>query len=132
MNIQSPFIGRMSRRNFILGQLLLIVVVLFPILLVFKGNFSLDNFLKNTDQLITVLLIIAPISLLFQFICAFRRLHDIGQSGLWALLLFSSLLFIPLVDMALLIYISYKKGDTQDNKYGTPDTRPLFKSILNI
>lgn len=125
------FGGRMSRRNFIWSQVILVGVVTIPILWVLNGDFTLEGLLASLPALQTTLLILAPLALSFQFICSFRRLHDINQSGLWALLLLSSLALIPLVNMAFLIYISYKKGAAQNNDYGTPDTRPLFDSILN-
>jgi uncharacterized membrane protein YhaH (DUF805 family) len=131
MNMQSPFTGRMSRKNFIWAQVLLIFVVLTPLVLVLNGDFSFNNIMQKSDQLLAMLLFMAPLSLLFQFICSFRRLHDIGQNGLWALLLFSSLVFIPLLDMIFLIYISYKKGDENINQYGIPDTRTLIQSVFN-
>lgn len=41
-----------------------------------------------------------------------RRLHDIGKSGWWNLLIFTLIGIIPL------IYWACKKGETETNKYG--------------
>lgn len=125
------FTGRMSRKNFILSQVVLMVVSLIVITVALGGKFSLSQFLERLPELQLALLMLAPVGLLFQFICSFRRLHDIHQSGLWTLLLLSSLLFIPFIDIVFLIYISYAKGDPGMNKYGNPDTRPLIDSLLN-
>lgn len=43
-----------------------------------------------------------------------RRLHDIGKSG-WFLLL----MFIPLINIILVVLILAKDGDIGDNKYGS-------------
>jgi uncharacterized membrane protein YhaH (DUF805 family) len=44
-----------------------------------------------------------------------RRLHDLGKSGWWQLLN-----FIPILNLALAIYMVLFRGETSDNKYGPP------------
>jgi uncharacterized membrane protein YhaH (DUF805 family) len=46
-----------------------------------------------------------------------RRLHDLGKSGWWYLLLFTSMIFIPLFPLVLL-YLIFKEGEKQTNKWG--------------
>ncbi|GHS84844.1 hypothetical protein FACS1894103_5910 [Campylobacterota bacterium] len=47
-------------------------------------------------------------------LCLFsRRLHDIGQSGAWAVLL-----FVPAVSFAFLLFIGFKDGQRGSNQYG--------------
>ncbi len=46
-----------------------------------------------------------------------RRLHDIGKSGWWQLIL-----LIPLVGAIILIVFLAAKGDAADNQYGKPLT----------
>lgn len=52
-----------------------------------------------------------------------RRLHDLGHSGKW-LLAFMLISFIPILGVlfsfALIIYLSFKKGKNESNKYGEP------------
>jgi len=131
MTLHTIFDGRMNRRNFIMAQLILATLSLILIVVVLEGEFSLQALIDKNKELQTILLFLAPVGLLFQFVCSFRRLHDINQSGLWALLLLTSLVFIPLVDIALLVYLAYKKGDVQINQYGNPDTRNLIDSLMN-
>ena len=47
------------------------------------------------------------------FSITIRRLHDIGQTG-WL----SLLLFIPLVNLALIIYLLIAESSVTPNKYG--------------
>ncbi|WP_303815602.1 DUF805 domain-containing protein [Acidaminococcus timonensis] len=44
---------------------------------------------------------------------AVRRFHDIGRSGLWVLLL-----FVPVVQLAVYIYLLIRKGTEGDNRFG--------------
>lgn len=44
-----------------------------------------------------------------------RRLHDIGKSGWWVLGL-----FVPLLNLLVLFYIYFSKGDEGTNQYGLP------------
>ena len=46
-----------------------------------------------------------------------RRLNDLGQSGLWVLLM-----FVPLLNFALIIYALFFRGDAGANAYGPPPT----------
>lgn len=45
---------------------------------------------------------------------AVQRLHDIGRSGWWALLM-----LIPLVNVVLALYLLFAPGDPYDNEYGS-------------
>lgn len=48
-----------------------------------------------------------------------RRLHDIGKSG-W----FQLLVLIPVVGILILIYWAVQKGDPNPNEYGLPPGAP--------
>ncbi|MFT7507290.1 MAG: uncharacterized membrane protein YhaH (DUF805 family) [Acidimicrobiales bacterium] len=121
----------MSRHNFLLSQGALLAVALVLIAFALQGDISFQGFIGNIEELKIILMFFAPVGMFFQFTCAYRRLHDINQHGLWALLIFSSLTLIPFVGAAFLIYISYKKGDETPNRYGNPDTDTFVDSILN-
>ena len=131
MTLDILFKGRMSRKNYIIAQILLMVVSMVLILFVLRGDMNFQGLINKSDELVTILLFLAPLGLLFQFVCSFRRLHDINQSGLWALLLFASLVLIPFIDLLFIIFLSYKKAVDVPNKYGIPDTRTIFNSIIN-
>jgi len=43
----------------------------------------------------------------------FRRLHDTGRSGWWALLL-----FVPLLGALAILFFTAQEGESSDNAYG--------------
>lgn len=51
----------------------------------------------------------------FLFPLGFKRLHDLGHNGGWILLL-----FVPLANLILAIYLQFWEGEKGKNKYG-PD-----------
>jgi uncharacterized membrane protein YhaH (DUF805 family) len=63
--------------------------------------------------------------LLPSFAVGARRLHDIGKSG-W----FQLLVLIPVVGMLVLIYWAVQKGDPNPNEYGTPPDGPEPQTAL--
>ena len=115
------FSGRMNRKNFILSQLALLVFTLLIVAFMFRGGLQTVT-LDSVNTLIGLMLIGIP----FQFICVFRRMHDLNQTGLW-----SFLVFVPYIALPFLIYVSYKKGDLVENLYGIPDTRGFIDAIRN-
>jgi len=121
MTIKQPFEGRMNRKNFILSQLVLLFLTLLLVAFLFRNGLQSIS-LESIDTLILLMFVGLP----FQFVCVFRRTHDINQSGLW-----SFLIFVPYIALPFLVYISYKKGDSTTNRFGEPDTRKLFDSLIN-
>lgn len=65
--------------------------------------------------LATLWLIMMPISLYLTAAPTIRRLHDLGRTG-WM----SLLLLIPPINLILLIYLLFAKGDPLPNHYGNP------------
>lgn len=61
----------------------------------------------------------------FSFVVVIRRLHDLNKSG-WLLLL----LFIPLINFLMAIYILLASGTTGLNQYGAPRATPVWEKIL--
>lgn len=62
--------------------------------------------------------VVLGLQILFALPClllVIRRLHDIGRSGWWWLLI-----FIPFVNFIMGIYLMCKKGETGPNRFG-PD-----------
>ena len=49
-----------------------------------------------------------------------RRLHDLGHSGWWTVAVYLAY-FIPLVDLVVGLYIAFKSGNKDTNKYGPRD-----------
>jgi uncharacterized membrane protein YhaH (DUF805 family) len=115
------FPGRISRKNFILGLLQLMIAT---IVLVILGN--IDNSIKNTGLFIVFDLIIILaylVCIAFMYTLYVYRLHDIGRNGWYALLI-----FVPIVNLLLFLYLLFKKGNPEINKYGSSNLGQSFWS----
>jgi uncharacterized membrane protein YhaH (DUF805 family) len=79
--------------------------------------FLLNIVLQVITGLVPILGIIAIVIMLAVLIpsiaVAVRRLHDIGKSGWWYLLV-----FIPLIGALVLIYWFVQPGQSEDNQWG--------------
>lgn len=72
----------------------------------FTGAYDYDNEFGVISSLFYLINIVPGIALVT------RRLHDVGKSGWWYLILFTVIGIIPF------LYWVCKKGDTGPNKYG--------------
>lgn len=95
--------GRINRKVYIM-RFLTLMVISFIIGLIF-GLLGSNNGLVNV--IISLVLAIAAFS---QHI---KRLHDLGKSAWWCLLM-----LIPIVNLGLIIYLVFFKGDEFTNEYG--------------
>ena len=110
----SDFTGR-ARRSEYWFFCLFTVLINFPI-----GIFEYI-FLEGSVFLSTVihLIILCP-----TLAVGARRLHDIGMSGWWQLII------LTIVGIILLIYWSCKKGDDNENNFGLNPTIPQTKEFI--
>ena len=120
--IKKLFRGRLSRKNYILGLLMVLITAL---ILFFTGiiiTFIIVNLGRNigldlvfiTELLRSIsLILIIVFSTIFVFSLYIRRLHDMGKSGWWVIL---SFLFTPIFFIILLLFFGSEK---QENKYGS-------------
>lgn len=115
-NLKLWFKGRIDRKTFF--SVLLVNMFFGTAFLV--GAVALSNQISPaTESLIIKALIVAVILLIYFVVLVFslslyvRRLHDVGRSGLWSLLL-----FVPLANILIFIYLLLKNGDKEENKYG--------------
>ncbi len=109
------FNGRASRSEFWYFTLFNIVVSALLFVLDIALGTTYTQEIENTTQSIgyissaySILVFIPSIALLF------RRLHDIGKSALWLLMI-----FIPLIGFVVVLYFLVKAGDEDRNKYGS-------------
>ena len=100
------FRGRLNRRNWALG-LLSSIVLLFTVLIIIPTQ-NTNSFLPNLVFPIFMISI-----LVFNISLYVRRLHDIGKSG-WFLLI----LLLPLINIFGFFYLAFKNGEDKDNMYG--------------
>lgn len=119
MNPLYLFKGRINRRNFLFG-------IFFSILLVLLYA-SLLGFIGRLDEKGTILEKAGFIILIaFGYSLYVRRLHDLGKSGL-----FSLLLIIPVVNTILFLYLVLFRGENKENHYGEPPIPKLsLRQIL--
>lgn len=98
----AAFNGRSRRKEICIFLLINAVITV--------GVSLLDVVLGGEGQLLLLYSVVMAIPLISVSV---RRLHDIGWSGYW-----SSLGFVPLIGLIGLLFILFKAGEEQDNKYG--------------
>ena len=114
------FFTRLNRKKYFLYSVLpylILIILFFPIL---RDEFViLLSYSKGGGMLIggSWVAWIVRGSLILFISGSIRRLHDLGKSGWWFLLIFISMITVlsfPLV----LLYLIFKEGEKQTNKWG--------------
>lgn len=124
-SIQNAYAGRLPREQFIPLAIIIIVVQMLAIFLVINpvailfGPFGL---------LVSTAIVLAYSFATFHVFV--RRLHDIGQSGWWVMLM-----FIPqvgqILGLVLLVYLAISEGNAHANQYGgVPAKRGLVEAFF--
>src|SRR6267142_493347 len=106
------FRGRINRRNYFIGGLLLAIIsvaanTLYKLLFSNLHVQGLSIISIGIFTVITFLIILLNVSLNIQ------RLHDLGNSGFVLLLV-----LVPLVNILLILLLLFKSGEGKSNKYG--------------
>jgi uncharacterized membrane protein YhaH (DUF805 family) len=129
--IKNLYKGRIGRWRAFSGSLLVAILGLLIIFGSIKLGSQLPfNFNTFFVFLSTVLIIGTYFLTLYITTCIIvRRFHDIGQSGLY-----SFLLYVPLVGIILGLYVTFKKGEGVENKYGLPpdNSKKFLKDVFNL
>ncbi len=105
MNLEIFFRGRINRATFLVGVLGLGILI---------G-------IARVISLYVLTLLLGVIFLFLAFSLWIRRLHDVGMSGWWAILI-----LVPVVNLFLLGYLLFKAGDDQKNRFGNKPTSVIF------
>jgi uncharacterized membrane protein YhaH (DUF805 family) len=102
--------GRINRRNWVYGMVILnLIIAIFTVLI-------------GSDYLILVSILPG----LFAISHSIRRLHDIGLSG-W----FWLIIGIPVINFLFLLFLALKKGQDRENKYGpVPSPKVRFPAQI--
>ena len=130
--ITNLFKGRINRRNFLIG--LIFYTFVFLIVLAIDSIISNSGISCNdiNDHSISCSssilihhafkpnLVYGLISIIFFLSLASRRLHDLGRS-LWFCLLF----LVPSVNLLLYLYLCFKEGQQETNKYGNKPSKNI-------
>jgi uncharacterized membrane protein YhaH (DUF805 family) len=113
------FIGRINRRNFLIGTLITYLIILLTAWMF--GS-------QNTNDLFSVVGLVLLITESLFYISLFvRRIHDIG----WSIWFFLLLFIIPFVNLYAILALYLKGGEAKNNKYGTkPSQNMKFPSDI--
>lgn len=116
-------IGRLRYLAYISGLYLIAI----PVFAVFFGLFAMIGDSDLAMGIFGLLGVVAYIGLLVAvFILAKRRFNDLDKSG-WL----SLLMFIPLVNLFIALWLIFGRGTTGPNKFGAePNQNPLGVKIL--
>ena len=119
--------GRFSRFSYLgwNGLLLLVMMLLGIIVAIALPSSSPDT---NPDIPIFAMIILGILYIAiiyFSFIFAVRRLHDRNHSG-WL----SLLMLVPLVNIAMALYLTLAKGDANENQFGLPRVTQTWEKVL--
>lgn len=102
--------GRLNRKSFIYRWLFLSLVLgVLDILLNFVGMMTIFFPFYCLEFLLAIFGTVTSITM------AIRRFHDINRQGLWVLLL-----FVPILNFFVFLYLIFHIGTTGPNDYG-PD-----------
>lgn len=113
------FHGRSGRAEFwwwVLAYLILITITRVIDAILLGPVLGLIPFAPDPGQPLSVLCTLAL--LVPNLAVAVRRLHDVGRSGWWLLLL-----LIPLVGVLVLIFWAIQPGQPGPNEFGSPGPR---------
>lgn len=102
------FKGRSSRSAYwwwVLASILISIACSTADAIILSATYSVDT-VGPIELLYSLIILIPSISL------GFRRMHDVGRSGWWFLIIFTVIGLIPY------IYWLCKKSDPEANKYG--------------
>lgn len=109
------FEGRINRKVY-LKRFLILFGVSFMLGLIL-GVLGLSSYYSGS----ILGMVISLIGIFATFSQHIKRLHDLGKNAWWSLIM-----FIPIANLGILIYMFFFKGDEFTNKYG-PD--PLANDI---
>lgn len=133
------FRGRIARLRFFLGYFvavipLLAMVTLWGIVNLISSSLGVSDAssVPLVDFINRLIPFVIGLSVLLFFVgyffLAIRRLHDLGYSG-WFILL----LFVPYLNLALILYLLFARGESGPNKYGNPpvEGRKFLRDVFN-
>lgn len=120
------FRGRLDRTGFLRSITLQTGCVLLVALIVHGPSFQQDT-QGGIGQFSAVDIFVSVPFTVLAFSSMVRRLHDIGGSGWWSLLS-----YLPIMNILLFFYFLFKRGQSQENKYGMTGRQKTITAILGI
>lgn len=120
--------GRIGRLRYMAYLLAAALANMLPVTIL-MGVLGATGFLADKQDAIVAIstLLYLPL-LVLSFVLAKRRLNDVNRSG-W----FSLLLWVPLVNFIVSLYLIFARGDEGDNDYGpAPSPNSLLINIFGL
>ena len=125
--------GRFGRFSYLAWNCLvaIVTVLIGGGLMAIFPNLFMDMETGNFGSGVIILIIIYLVVFYFSFVFAIRRLHDRNHSG-WL----SLLLFVPIANILIALYLVFAPGDAQSNKaaqYGlqNPAHQPWLFTVIH-
>lgn len=120
--------GRFGRLSYLawnaLSSIILYLFLIIPI--VSFGYYSQPQDLQALSTPLIFILIIFTLAFFYLYITfMIRRLHDVNQTGWFALLI-----FIPLVNLILALYLLFAPGTQGENNYGPQRITKGWEKVL--
>lgn len=107
--------GRLNRKPYLIRYAIIIIIA-------FLNRLAADTVGgPNAGQgiIFNIIVFLLGVSI---FMLDIKRLHDLGKSGYWVLLI-----FVPLVNIGFLLYLLIAVGETDTNEYGPNPREPDLK-----
>ncbi len=105
--------GRIARKDYIIAQLLPVAILFFLAILHAVLRAVSDLYVRTQPIMLLFLAIFIIIYTVFIYTMAIRRLHDLGMSGWYALVL-----LVPFVGFIFGLYLLVAPGQAIPNEYG--------------
>jgi len=122
------FQGRINRRNYIIGIILLYLLVFITAYCIGYIYGFLTGSEMSTELYETLNLVIGIVMLIYSLSLSTRRAHDIGKNGtyiLWGI--------IPFVGLVIILQFLFSKGESQENQFGSqPKPKINIKNLFGF
>lgn len=121
------FEGRINRKNLLFGILASFALTI--LIMIITYIFFQTNSGELTDGGSLVAFLTYALWSIYVYSLYVKRLHDLGKSGYQALLL-----FLPLLNFILILYLFFAQGEIGENKFGKqPSNRSLsLKELFSL
>lgn len=120
--------GRIGRLRYMAYLLAASLANMLPVTILMGVLGAAGILADNQDAIVAISTLLYLPLLVLSFVLAKRRFNDVNRSG-W----FSLLLWVPLVNFIVSLYLIFARGDEGDNDYGAaPSPNSLLVKIVGL
>ena len=120
--------GRIGRLRYMAYLFIVSILNMLPVTIVMGVLGAAGILADNPDAIVAISTLMYLPLLVFSFVLAKRRFNDVNRSG-W----FSLLLWIPLVNLIVSLYLLFARGDEGGNDFGAaPSANTLMVKIFGL